>query len=174
MFERINSDIRRLTDVEPNLVTKLAVIIFNLGLHAVMLYRVSHWFSTHHLGALAVLTAYWNSVFTGAQLSPHAVIGKGLVIYHPQGIVIGATTVIGDHCTLMQTNVIGQYRGGGDRPTIGSHFYAGAGAKILGKITIGDHVKVGANAVVLQSLPDHVTAVGVPAKIVRCKKQTTV
>jgi serine O-acetyltransferase len=103
---------------------------------------------------------------TGAQLSPRAIIGKGLVIYHPHGMVIGANTVIGDFCTLMQTNVIGQHRGGGDRPKIGDHFYAGAGAKILGKITIGNHVRVGANAVVLQSLPDNVTAVGIPAKIV--------
>ena len=166
MFDRIRADIRRLTDQEPNVFPKLAVILFNLGLHAVLLYRFSHWLSTHHLGALAVMVSYWNSVFTGAQISARAVIGKGLVIYHPHGNVIGTTAIIGDYCTLTQGNVIGQHRGGGDRPTIGDHFYAGAGAKILGNIRIGNHVRVGANAVVLQSLPDGVTATGVPAKIV--------
>jgi serine O-acetyltransferase len=166
MFQHVTADIRRLTDVEPNALTKFAVLAFNLGLHAVLLYRFSHWLVTHHLGGLAPVITYWNSVLTGAQLSPRAIIGKGLVIYHPHGMVIGANTVIGDFCTLMQTNVIGQHRGGGDRPIIGDHFYAGAGAKILGKITIGNRVRVGANAVVLQSLPDNVTAVGIPAKIV--------
>jgi serine O-acetyltransferase len=66
----------------------------------------------------------------------------------------------------MQSNVIGQLRGGGDRPTIGNHFYAGAGAKILGKIEVGSDVRVGANSVVIQSLPDGVTAIGVPARII--------
>jgi len=166
MFYRIRADIRRLTDAEPTALLKFAVVAFNLGLHAVLLYRLSHWLATHHLGWIAVLVAYWNSVLTGAQISPRAIIGKGLVIYHSHGMVIGTATVIGDFCSLMHTNVIGQHRGGGDRPTIGDHFYAGAGAKILGKITIGNHVRVGANAVVLHSLPDGVTAVGVPAKIV--------
>src|SRR5262245_55171459 len=102
MFDRIRADIRRLTDQEPNVCAKLAVILFNPGLHAVFLYRFSHWLSIHHLGALALMVSYWNSVFTGAQISARAVIGKGLVIYHPHGNVIGTTTIIGDYCTLTQ------------------------------------------------------------------------
>ena len=167
MFENIRIDIARLISQEPNLLLKFAVIFFNLGLHAVLLYRLSRWFYLHHLGPLSIVVTYFNSIFTGAQISRVAVIGKGLVLYHPQGTVIGATTVIGNYCTLMQSNVIGQRRGGGDRPTIGDYFYAGAGAKVLGKITIGDHVRVGANAVVIRSLPDGVTAVGVPARIMQ-------
>ena len=81
------------------------------------------------------------------------------------GIVIGEAK-IGDYCTLIHANLIGQHRGGGDRPTIGNHFYAGTGAKIMGRIQICNHVRVGANAVVLQSLPDNVTAVGVPARVI--------
>ena len=164
MFEYVRADIRRLTDQEPSLVLKLAVVFFNLGLHAVLLYRLSRWLYLHHLGPLSVVITYFSSVFTGAQISRGAAIGKGLVIYHPQATVVGPT-VIGDYCTLMQSNVIGQLRGGGDRPIIGDHFYAGAGAKILGEIKIGHHVRVGANSVVIHSLPDGVTAIGVPAKI---------
>ena len=172
MFDRIRADIRRLIDAEPDFLTKTAVVLFNLGLHAVLIYRFGHWLSTHHLGGFAVLTAYCNSVFTGAQISPRALIGKGLVIYHPHGMVIGATSTIGDFCTLTQTNLIGQRYGRDDRPVIGDHFYAGAGAKIMGKIRIGNRVHVGANAVVLDSLPDDVTAVGVPAKAVRHSAST--
>ncbi len=164
VFENVRVDIRRLTDQEPSFVLKLAVVLFNLGLHAVLLYRLSYWMYVHHLGALGVVITYLNSVFTGAQISGRAAIGKGLVIFHPQGIVIGPT-LIGDHCTLTQANLIGQHRGGGDRPVIGNHFYAGAGAKILGRIWIGNHVHVGANSVVFHSLPDGVTAIGSPAKI---------
>ena len=170
MFENIRADIRRLMDQESGLVLKFAVVFFNLGLHAVLLYRLSRWLYLHHLGPLSIVVTYFNSIFTGAQISRAAAIGRGLVIYHPHGTVVGATTIIGNYCTLMQSNVIGQRRGGGDRPTIGDHFYAGAGAKVLGKITIGDHVRIGANAVVIQSLPDGVTATGVPAKIAHPRK----
>ena len=169
MFDRIQVDIRRLTDQERSVCSRLAVIFFNPGLHAVILYRLGHWLSTHHLEVLALLVSYWSSVFTGAQISARATIGKGLIIYHPHGHVIGATAIIGDYCTLTQTNVIGQRRGGGDRPTIGDYFYAGAGAKILGSIKIGNRVRVGANSVVLHSLPDGVSVVGVPASIVSHK-----
>src|ERR1051325_2763841 len=170
MFDRIRADIRRLIDGEPDRLTKLGLLFFNLGLHAVLLYRFSHWLSVHHLDAIAVVAGYCNSLLTGAQISPRAKIGKGLVIYHPQGMVIGATSTIGDFCTLTQTNMIGQRYGRNDRPVIGDHFYVGAGAKIMGTIRIGSHVRVGANAVVLESLPDHVTAVGIPARVTQNSK----
>ena len=169
MFEYVRADIQRLTEQEPSFFLKLAVVFFNLGLHAVLLYRLSRWLHVHHLGGLGVVVTYFNSVFTGAQISRGAAIGKGLVIYHPQGTVIGPT-VIGDYCALTQTNLIGQLQGGGDRPIIGDHFYAGAGAKILGKIKIGNYVRVGANSVVVDSLPDGVTAIGIPVKVINRRK----
>src|SRR5215467_2916319 len=112
MFENIRIDIARLISQEPNLLLKFAVVFFNLGLHAVLLYRLSRWLYLHHLGPLSIVVTYFNSIFTGAQISRAASIGKGLVLYHPQGTVIGATTVIGSYCTLMQSNVVGQRRGG--------------------------------------------------------------
>jgi serine O-acetyltransferase len=166
IFDRIRADLQRVTDQESALLDKVGAMLFSLGFHAVLLYRISHWLSDHHLRPFALIVSYCNSVLTGAQISARANIGKGLVIYHPHGVVIGTDVIIGDYCSLTQGIVIGQHRGGGDRPTIGDYFYAGTGAKIIGNIQIGDHVKVGANAVVLQSLPNHVTAVGVPARIV--------
>lgn len=154
MLDEIRTDIQRLIAPEKNLLAKLGGTLVNLGLHAVLLYRLSRWLWLHRLRPFAVVVSYFNSVFTGAQLSPRAVIGKGLVIYHPHGTVIGAGVVIGDYCTLVHGNVIGQHFGEGDRPVIGDDFYAGTGAKMLGRIRIGDRVRVGANAVVVKSLPD--------------------
>src|SRR5262249_19840614 len=106
--------------------------------------------------------------------SPYASIGKGFTIYHPQGISIGPTVIIGDYCELMHGNTIGRLHGnligglhrGDGRPTIGDYFFAGAGARILGNIKVGNHVRVGANAVVTRSLPDGVTAAGILGKII--------
>jgi len=165
MFHRIRADVLKTIESEPNLVSKLRAVVFNSGFHAVLLYRLSHWFCVHHLYWLGVIVSYWNSVVTGAQLSPHAVIGKALVVCDPRGLVIGPT-VVGEYCTFTQLNMVGQRYGGGDWPVIGDHFYAGAAAKILGRIRIGNNVNVEPDAVVIDSLPDGVTAAGLPARIV--------
>lgn len=167
MFDNIPTDIRELTRNKTDVLMKLVVILLHPGLHAVLLYRAARWFHLHHLRPLAVLTKYFSSVLTGAEISPRAAIGKGLVIYHPHGIVIGETAVIGAYCTLAHGNLIGGLHGGGDRPVIGDYFVAGTGAKILGRIRIGDKVRVGPNAVVTQSLPDGLIVAGNPARIIR-------
>jgi serine O-acetyltransferase len=166
VFEFVLADIAELVRNESGALAKLGVVLLHPGLHAVLLYRMARWLHLHHLRPLAVLTSYVGSVLTGAQISARAAIGKGLVVYHPHGIVIGATAVIGEHCVLVHGNVIGQLAGGGDRPVIGSHFFAGTGAKILGKILIGDGVRVGPNTVVTESLPDGLTVVGNPSRII--------
>lgn len=167
MFEHVREDIRGLTHSKTGILAKLVVLLFHPGLHAVLLYRAARWFHLHHLPPLAVLTSYFSSVLTGSQISARAAIGKGLVIYHPHGISIGETAVIGEYCTLAHGNLIGQLNGGDDRPVIGNYFVAGTGAKILGRIRIGDRVRVGPNAVVTRSLPDGLTVAGNPARIVR-------
>jgi serine O-acetyltransferase len=105
-------------------------------------------------------------MLTGAQISARATIGKGLFICHPHGIVIGATAVIGKHCTLIHGNVLGQMYAEGDRPIIGDYFIASTGAKILGRVRIGDHVRVGPNAVVTRSIPDGAIVAAVPSRII--------
>ena len=165
MFQHIRADLLRAAEAHRALFDKLPKLVFDSGLHAVLLYRLSHWLCVHHLFWLGVVVSYWNSVFTGAQISPHAVIGKGLLVHHPRGLVIGPVA-IGAYCTFTRLNMVGQRRGGGDWPSIGDHFYAGRGAKVLGRIQIGNNVRVEPQAVVIDSLPDGVRATGIPAKIV--------
>lgn len=167
MFENVRVDVGELTRRETGALSKLGVILLNPGLHAVLLYRLARWFHDLRLRPLALLTSYFSSALTGAQISARATIGPGLVIYHPHGIAIGATAVIGAHCTLIHANLIGQRLGTGDRAVIGDDFVAGTGAKIIGQVQIGDRVRVGPNAVVTRSIPEGVTVAGNPAKIVR-------
>jgi serine acetyltransferase len=145
---------------------RLGHLCFHSGLHAVLLYRLSRWLYLHHLGFAAVLTQYLNGVLTGAQISRRAVIGKGLHISHPRGLVVSGAAVIGDYCILIGDNLIGRLRDGNRGPKIGDYFEAGAGAKILGDVEIGNFVRVGPNSVVMRSLPDGVSVLGIPAKII--------
>lgn len=106
------------------------------------------------------------SVVSGAEIHLTTSIGGGLLIPHPNGIVIHPDAVIGPNCLIFQQVTIGT---GGKKPgvpTLGGHVDVGAGAKILGGVVIGDHAKIGANAVVLDDVPAGATAVGIPARIV--------
>lgn len=109
--------------------------------------------------------AFW-SVVTASDIRPQARLGDGLFLPHPNGIVIHHEAVIGEGCTLMQQVTIGQVAGPG-APVLGAGVYVGAGAKVLGPITIGEGARIGANSVVLTDLPAHCTAVGMPARVVR-------
>ena len=111
---------------------------------------------------------FWSAV-TGADIPIQCQIGGGLLMPHPNGIVIHPDAVIGPNCLLFQQVTIGQSNSG--VPVIGGHVDIGAGAKILGAISIGDHAVVGANAVVLRDIPMGATAVGVPASIVTQRKE---
>lgn len=167
MLDYVRADFQALTRKQPGFLSKLVTVLVHPGFHSVLLYRISRWCYLHRMRAVSILINYVCSMLTGAQISHGAEIGKGLVIYHPHGIVVGRTAVLGECCVLVHGNVIGQRLGGGDRPMIGDRFYAATGAKILGRIHIGNDVRVGANAVVLDSLPDGVTVAGNPARVVR-------
>lgn len=112
----------------------------------------------------AVLRHRFWSVITGADIPLNSQIGGGLLLPHPNGIVIHPEAVIGPNCLIFQQVTIGT-RGHGGAPRIGGHVDIGAGARILGPIRIGDHVEIGANAVVLCDVPDHCAAVGIPATV---------
>lgn len=114
---------------------------------------------------LTILQYRFWSIVTGAEIPINANIGGGLLIPHPNGIVIHPDAIIGPNCLIFQQVTIGA--GPGETlPVIGGHVDIGAGAKVLGALIIGDHAKIGANAVVLMSVPVGKTAVGVPARIV--------
>jgi serine O-acetyltransferase len=106
------------------------------------------------------------SVITGADIPVFTTLGGGLFLPHPNGIVMHRDVVIGANCMIMQQVTIGQLAEGGV-PRLGNGVYVGAGAKIIGPVTIGDGAAIGANAVVLSDVPAHSTAVGIPARIVR-------
>ena len=111
--------------------------------------------------------------WTGIEIHPGATIGKGLMIDHGMGVVIGETAEIGDNCTIYQGVTLGGTgkEVGKRHPTIGNNVLIGAGAKVLGPLTIGDNTKIAANAVVLENISGNSTAVGIPAKVVRREGQ---
>ena len=112
---------------------------------------------------IAVLRHRFWSAITGAEISLGTRIGGGLLLPHPNGIVIHPDVIIGPNCLIFQQVTLAV----GDRgaPRVGGHVDIGAGAKILGAVSLGDHSKIGANAVVLEDVPPFATAVGVPARI---------
>jgi serine O-acetyltransferase len=114
---------------------------------------------------LCVLRHRWWSIVTGADIPLNSRIGGGLLLPHPNGVVIHPEATIGPNCLLFQQVTVGNGSGPGV-PHIGAHVDIGAGAKILGPVVIGSHARIGANAVVVSNIPEHATAVGIPARIV--------
>lgn len=121
-----------------------------------------HWISKYHV----LQHRFW-SVVTGADIPVNSEIGGGLLLPHPNGIVIHPESRIGVNCLIFQQVTIGTGGPLPGAPTLGGHVDVGAGARILGGVTIGDHARIGANAVVLSDVPAGATAVGVPARITR-------
>lgn len=116
-------------------------------------------------GGCAILQHRFWSAITGADIPINTRIGGGLLLPHPNGVVIHPGVEIGPNCLIFQQVTIGAGAATGGVPSIGGHVDIGAGAKILGSIAVGDHARIGANAVVLRSVPDGKTAVGIPAVI---------
>lgn len=147
----------------------LEVLLLYPGLHAVIDYRVAHFFYRIKLRFLARFISQWSRFFTGIEIHPGATIGRGLFIDHGAGIVVGETTVIGDYCMLYQGVTLGGTgkETGKRHPTLADNVMVGAGAIVLGPVNIGSHAKIAAGAVVLNNIPPQATAVGVPARVVR-------
>lgn len=147
------------------------VIFTYAGFHAMFLHRITHFLHQIRLPVIPRILSQINRFFTGIEIHPGAIIGKGFFIDHGMGVVIGETTEIGDHVTIFQGVTLGGTgkEAGKRHPTIGDDVVIGAGAKILGNIVVGHNVKIGANSVVLKNVPDDSTVVGIPGRIVRQK-----
>ena len=148
---------------------QLFATCFNPRMVPVVLLRLSEFFYKRRLVVLSKLFSMLNVVVFGLEVSPRVSIGGGLFLPHTVGTVLGAAQ-IGENCTIMQGVTLGADDTDlnftvAKRPVIGSNVLIGAGAKVIGGVMIGDHAKVGANAVVLQDVPAHALAVGVPAVI---------
>jgi serine O-acetyltransferase len=120
---------------------------------------------SHILRKLCKLRHLFWSVMTASEVDINTSIGEGLLLPHPQGVIVHAKAVIGDNCMFMQQVTVGQLDDN-EVPVIGSGVYIGAGAKVLGMVRIGDGARIGANAVVLCDVPANWTAVGVPARLI--------
>ena len=154
---------------DPAARSRLEIFLLYPGVHAVIYHRIANWFYRHKLFFLARCVSQWSRFWTGIEIHPGAVIGRRLVIDHGTGIVIGETAELGDDVLLYQGVTLGGTgKDTGKRhPTLGNNVMVGAGAKVLGPITIHDNARIAAGAVVLQEVPANATAVGVPAQIVR-------
>lgn len=145
------------------------------GYHAVCWHRVAHWLYQHKQFFLARLVSQANRFWTGIEIHPGAQIGRGLFIDHGMGLVIGETAEIGDYCTIYHGVTLGGTGKASNKrhPTIGNHVLIGAGAKVLGPLTIGDNSRIGANSVVLKDVPPCTTVTGVPGHPVQQEKLET-
>ena len=169
VVESVKYDVRAVRERDPAARSDAEVLLLYSGMHALLAHRVAHYLHQKecYLGARAV--SQLSRFVTGIEIHPGAKIGKGLVIDHGMGVVIGETAEIGDNCTLYQGVTLGGTGKdvGKRHPTLGNNVLVGAGAKVLGPFKIGDNSKIAANAVLLDELPDNCTAVGIPAKVVR-------
>lgn len=165
----VKEDVKATRERDPAARSDAEVLLLYPGVHALLAYRLAHALheKEHYFAARAVSQMARN--ITGIEIHPGAKIGKGLMIDHGMGVVIGETAEIGDNCTIYQGVTLGGTGKdvGKRHPTIGNNVMIGAGAKVLGPFTIGDNTKIAANAVVLEEIPESCTAVGIPAKIVK-------
>lgn len=168
-IREIKKDIHSVMERDPAASSALEVLLTYSGVHAVIVHRLAHWFYKHDHKVIARIISQTMRGITGIEIHPGAKIGKGLLIDHGSGVVIGETAEIGDYCLLYQGCTLGGTgKDHGKRhPTLGNNVMVGAGAKILGPFKVGDNAKIAANAVVLKEVPPNSTAVGVPARIVK-------
>ncbi len=171
--EEIREEIRVVRERDPAAKSDLEVLLLYSGLHAVLAHKLSHkLYQKGHLFSARAVSQAARAV-TGIEIHPGATIGKGFFIDHGAGVVIGETAEIGDNCTLYQGVTLGGTgKDTGKRhPTLGNNVMVGAGAKVLGPFKIGDNAKIAAGAVVLEAIPEDCTAVGIPARVVKCKNE---
>lgn len=168
MFERIKEDVQCTFERDPAARTSFEVLTTYPGIHAVLTHRLSHWLWNKGLKWLARVLSNVARLFTGIEIHPGASIGRRFFIDHGMGVVIGETTEIGDDCTLYHGVTLGgtSWDKGKRHPTLGNDVVIGAGAKVLGPILIGPGVRIGSNAVVLKDVPEGMTVVGVPGRLV--------
>lgn len=166
---RLGETLRAYQARDPAARSKAEILLLYPGVHALIFHRVSHWLWGHGLRFLGRLNSQLARHCTGIEIHPGATIGKGLFIDHGMGVVIGETAEIGNDCTIYQGVTLGGTGKdvGKRHPTLGNNVMIGAGAKVLGPVTVGSNSKIAAGAVVLREVPKNCTAVGIPAKVVR-------
>ncbi len=180
MFSRLKEDIETVFRDDPAARSYLEVLFCYPGLHAIWLHRIAHWLWNHHLKFLARLLSHINRFLTGIEIHPGAKIGRRVFIDHGMGVVIGETAEVGNDVLIYQGVVLGGTSKEKKKrhPTIKDKVVIGAGAIVLGDITVGEGAKIGSGSVVIKDVPSGATVVGVPGRVVqelrRARKQIEV
>ncbi len=173
MFGKIKEEVDSFFARDPAAKSRLEIILCYPGFHAVLIHRLTNWLWRMKLHTLPRFIAYIGRIITGIEIHPGATIGKNLFIDHGFGVVIGETSRIGDNVTIYHDVTLGGVsvnleKGALRHPQIGNNVVIGAGAQVLGPITVGDGAKIGSNAVVVSDVEPGATMVGIPArKVVR-------
>ncbi|GAB2642376.1 serine O-acetyltransferase [Nocardioides ginkgobilobae] len=165
-WSAVREDVEAALARDPAATSRLEVALASSGLHAIWAHRLSHRLWQHRRTRLvARLLSQVSRAVTGVEIHPGARIGRRFFIDHGMGVVIGETAEVGDDVLFYHGVTLGgrSLRRVKRHPTVGSNVVVGAGARLLGPITVGDHVQIGANAVVVKDVPAHSVATGVPA-----------
>lgn len=167
----LREHIRAIKREDPAAKSSLEILLCYQGLHAVLFHRIAHWFYRKRFFVLARLISTVSRLLTSIEIHPGATIGNRLFIDHGLGVVIGETAEIGDDVLLYQGVTIGGTGNerGKRHPTVGNRVVVGAGAAVLGNITLGNDARVGAGSVVVHSVPPGSTVVGIPGRVVRTR-----
>jgi serine O-acetyltransferase len=173
MFRAIREQIDTIFREDPAAKSVVEIVLCYPGFHAILLHRLAHKLYRARVPLVPRVISQISRLFTGIEIHPGATIGRRFFIDHGMGVVIGETTEIGNDVLLYQGVTLGGTGNekGKRHPTLGNHVVIGTGAKVLGNIRIGDHVKVGAGSVVVHSVPDHSTVVGIPGRVVRTRAE---
>lgn len=173
ILKLLKEDLHCVFERDPAARSPIEVLLTYPGLHAIIAHRIAHGLWRRGMRFSARWLSYFTRMFTQIDIHPGATIGHRFFIDHGCGVVIGETAVVGNDVTLYHGVTLGgvSWNAGKRHPTLCDGVMIGAGAKILGPVTIGKHARIGANSVVIHDIPDTMTVVGIPGRIVIADEQ---
>ena len=168
ILQAMAADLAIIKERDPAARSTLEILLCYPGFHALVMHRISHCLWRLPVPLLPRLLSQVGRLFTGIEIHPGARIGRGVFIDHGMGVVIGETAVIGDHCLLYQGVTLGGTgkQHGKRHPTLKENVVVGAGAKVLGAITVGANTRIGAGSVLLRDVASDSTVVGIPGRVI--------
>jgi serine O-acetyltransferase len=168
MFRNLRKDVGTIFERDPAAKSVPEIVLCYPGFHAVLIYRISHWFWGRGMCLAGRFISHVGRFLTGVEIHPGAVIGSAFFIDHGMGVVIGETAEVGNNVTIYHGVTLGgtTWKKGKRHPTIGNNVVIGTGAKVLGPVKIGDNARIGANSVVISDTPPNSVVVGIPGKVV--------